>query len=271
MKNVKHKHGTPNPIIEQEEEGILTSVDRALASSSNSQIIGRNGEVPLRNFLKRYLPYSIRAETGHFVAPSGKLSPEIDVLILDARYPLLSENTDGSVLAMMHSVISTIEVKTRIRTTDINKMWSNSALIGIMSSEIIDKKASFGGIQTIGLAYKSQNRLRTIADKFFKVGQAYLTKSEGYMDLFLLRLPEKDVTRTRKAGAFFHFEGNHKPTENNSHTPFLLPMHTPLSDFYYMLIQDSYYCLDARDYNFNDIGEHFMAYMSWSTFSPKGH
>lgn len=42
-KNIKHQHGTPNPIIKQEEEAILAVVNRALESSSNAQIIGRNG------------------------------------------------------------------------------------------------------------------------------------------------------------------------------------------------------------------------------------
>jgi hypothetical protein len=60
-KNVKHHHGTVNPIIQQEEEIMIATVDRALAASDNAQIIGRNGELPLIQFFNRHLPYTIRA------------------------------------------------------------------------------------------------------------------------------------------------------------------------------------------------------------------
>src|SRR5690348_16323946 len=114
-RNIKHEHGTPNPIMQAEEEGMLAIVDRATAGSGNSQIIGRNGELPSLQFLNRHLPYLFRAHTGHFVAPDGALSPQIDVLLVDARYPLIAQQLDGSVIAMMHSVIGVIEVKTRVR------------------------------------------------------------------------------------------------------------------------------------------------------------
>jgi hypothetical protein len=49
----KHKHGTPNPIIQADEESILAAVDKALASSTNAQIVGANGELPLKQFFNR--------------------------------------------------------------------------------------------------------------------------------------------------------------------------------------------------------------------------
>ena len=104
-RNVKHHHGAVNPIIQQEEKMMIATVDKALATSGNAQIIGRNGELPLIQFLNRHLPYTIRAHTGHFVAPDGSLSPQLDVVLVDARYPLLAQNADGSVLVMLHSVL----------------------------------------------------------------------------------------------------------------------------------------------------------------------
>jgi len=139
---IKHEHGKPNPIFVSEEQGLLAAVDKALGSTPSSQSIGRSGEIPLRDFLNRYLPYTIRAVTGHFVPPSGRLSPQIDIMILDARYPLLAENADGSVLAMLHSVIKTIEVKTRITTRDISKAWKDAIEIMGLASEIANY--SFG-------------------------------------------------------------------------------------------------------------------------------
>ena len=55
------------------------------------------------------------------MAPDGSLSPQLDVVLVDARYPLLAQNTDGSVLVMLHSVLKTIEVKTRATSSDITK------------------------------------------------------------------------------------------------------------------------------------------------------
>ncbi len=170
-RNFKHKHGTPNPIIEEEEKTILATVDKALASTQNAQIIGQNGEIPLRQFLKRYLPYTLRAETGHFVTPSGLLSPQIDIMILDARYPLLSENADGSVLAMLHSLIGTVEVKTRISTSNLRKLWNDSATIKLIASEInINKSEFFGSLLSYAVAYRCKNRLKTLAERFFEIG-----------------------------------------------------------------------------------------------------
>ena len=96
MKSFKHVHGAKNGIIAQEEIALLSAVERALASSTNAQIIGRNGEIPFLQFLQAYLPNTLRATTGHFISPTGAVSPQLDVIVVDARYPLLSVNPDGS-------------------------------------------------------------------------------------------------------------------------------------------------------------------------------
>ena len=88
---------------------MLACVNKAITSSSNAQTIGRNGEIPLRDFLNHYLPYTFRATTGHFVTPEGELSPQLDVMILDTRYPLLAHNADSSVLSMLHAVVHVMD------------------------------------------------------------------------------------------------------------------------------------------------------------------
>jgi hypothetical protein len=135
-RNVKHHHGTANPIIQQEEAMMIAAVDKAIAASGNAQIIGRNGELPLIQFFNRHLPYTIRAHTGHFVAPDGLLSPQLDVVLVDARYPLLAQNTDGSVLVMLHSVLTTIEVKTRATSIDVVKSLDNARIIHELAGQI---------------------------------------------------------------------------------------------------------------------------------------
>ncbi len=269
MKSFKHKHGTPNKIILQEEKYILLSVDRALSSSSNSQIIGRNGEVPLIDFLTRYLPSTLKAVTGHFITPSGKISPQLDIIIVDSRYPFLSENEDKSVLVMLHSVIWTVEVKTNLRSNDIKQTWKNSIEIMNLAKEIefygdIEKISS---ISTNLIAYRCAQKLDTIQDAYEKYGQPLMAG----LDLYLMRFPQKEMPKDIEVGGLLHFE---PPYEDENETgpidgywPCFGASHTPLSDFYYRLVQDCYYTLGNRDFSFNEIGAHFMNYMSWSTMS----
>jgi hypothetical protein len=49
-----------------------------------------------------------------------------------------------------------------------------------------------------------------------------------------------------------------------------MPSYTPLSDFYYELVQNSYYTLGQRDFSLIDLGEHLMDYMEWTTTSWDG-
>jgi hypothetical protein len=267
MKTIKHEHGTPNPIIETEERSMLAVVDRALASSGNPQTIGKNGEVPLQSFLTRHLPNTLAARTGHFVTPLGQLSPQIDILVVDSRYPLLAENNDDSVLVMLHSVVCCIEVKTNIRTTDLPKIRNNSKKILDLSKEVASTTGRFSDVSCLCFAYRSDTRLDTLADRFFEV----FVDDSTHTDLYLLRVPEPDRVAKGEHGALLHLEPSTSgdAPEVDEWIPTLIPEHTPLSDFYYSLIQNSYYCLEDRKYGFGDIGAHIMEYMSWSTVISK--
>ena len=128
----KQRHGHVNAILAQEERALIASLEKSEHSTTNSQILGRNGEIGIRDFLNRYLPICFRAVNGHFVTPSGQLSPEIDVIIMDARYPLLSQNEDGSVVAMLHSVIATIEVKLTLVKKEIAKIKKSGKRITLL-------------------------------------------------------------------------------------------------------------------------------------------
>ena len=244
---------------------MLAAVDKALASSSDSQIVGRNGEIRLLNFLNRYLPYTLRAATGHFVPPSGRLSPQIDVMVLDARYPLLSENTDGSVLAMLHAVIKTIEVKTRITTRDVKKTWANSLEIMSLASEVEGYGGhEWGAVITSGFAYRSANRFATLENSYIEAGDP----RRAGLDIYLLRVPEKDQIPGREHGIELHFEPGFSSKESDQvigYFPISRASYTPLSDLYYRLVQDSYYVLGSRNFTYTNIGQHIMEYMAWAT------
>jgi len=268
---MKHTHGTRNAIIASEEEVLLAEVGRALESSGNSQTIGRNGEIPFIGFLNRMLPNTLVAKSGHFLSPSGARSPQIDVMILDARYPLLSENADESVLAMLHSVISCVELKTNVKTADLKNLWKNSKTVRNLSSELFPEFGSFDNVSFSAFCYRSATRLNTLSNRYAE----QFSDVAGYSDLTLLRVPKKDIPPTGALGVQLHYEPvlddsseEYKEIEEylvNGYLMTEVPKYSPLSDFYYRLVQDSYYCLSERNYNFNDIGRHFMDYMSWST------
>lgn len=273
---MKHEHGTKNKIIAAEEELLLAAVDRALSSTKNAQTIGRNGELPLLNFLNRLLPTPLIAKSSHFISPTGELSPQIDVMVLDSRYPLLSENSDGSVLAMLHSVLRCIEIKTRVNTPDLEKIWNSSKRVGDLSKSTFGSKGDFRAIIYVALCYRTKIRLSTLENRY----DEQFRDPGGYADLSVLRLLEKDQKLIGAAGIQLHYEpisddGSRAYKEieplitPGGFIPMAIPEHSPLSDFYYSLVQDSYYCLDERSFSLGDIGSHFNDYMSWSTASPR--
>lgn len=267
MKNFKHEHGTPNKIIQQEEKSILLAVDKALASTSNSQIIGRNGEVPMINFLNRYLPNTLKAVSGHFITPSGKISSQIDIIIVDSRYPLLSQNEDGSVLVMLHSVLWAIEVKTNLKSSDIAKSWKDAINIIQLANEVefYGEIGNFASINTNLIAYRCGQKLDTIEKAYEKNAKPLLVG----LDIYILRFPKNETPDNMEIGGMLHMEPPFEDEEEfgpiDGYWPCFGAQHTPLSDFYYRLIQDCYYTLGKRDFSFSEIGAHLMKYMSWST------
>jgi hypothetical protein len=273
---LKHEFGTPNPIIIAEERSILSAVDRAIASSPNPQVIGRNGELPFRDFLRRYLPPTLRAETGHFLAPSGKLSPQLDVMVLDARYPLLASNPDGTVLAMLHSVLSVCELKTTLRGRDLKAMWTNAASITALAAEVEEFTFhSFATVRVDAFAYRIGASLPSIEASYIKAG----SPDSASLDVYILRVPDAEQPPNGNIGAMLHFEPSWDEEVENPATseaevsppsewfPTCHLSHTILSDFYYRCVQDSYYSLSNRGWSFGDIGQQVMKYMTWATLS----
>lgn len=259
----------------QEEKSILLAVERTKSSSNNSQTLGRNGEIPLIDFLNRCLPTTLKAVSGHFITSNNELSPQIDVMVLDSRYPLLSQNLDGSVLAMAHSVVDTIEVKTNLATKDIKKISSDAQkIMGLLSKDsVLGDFPKWGTISTSAIAYNCAQRLETLEKTFIESSKP----KEAGIDITILRYPDKDLETRSGIGGMFHFEQIDDPNialiEENKRNKYLkdgsffmsIASHTPLSDFYYNLVQNAYYTLGTRDFTLQDIGNHFNDYMTWAT------
>jgi len=251
----RQRHGHINPIFAHEETQMLAAVDKAGSSSSNSQILGRSGEAALCSLLKRYLPNPFRAVTGHFVTPSGKVSPELDVIVMDARYPLLSENQDGSVVAMLHSVIATIEVKRTLVKKEVLKIRKNASCVAELQSEVFPDVRAWGAVMQFAFAYRSGIALDTVATHYFN---NYLP-DDPTGSILILRAHDKDqVPDEGPLGALLWMDAGEDPAVSTTLAP--------LSDLYYSLILDGFYTLSARNYDFGDLGVHAVSYMNWGTF-----
>lgn len=265
MKSFRYAQDGRNPVLAQEEEAILLSVERALASSTNSQTIGRNGELPFLSFLQRYLPNTLRATSGHFLTPAGNISPQADVIVFDARYPLLAENTDGSTLVMLHSVVRIFEIKTNLTTRDLSKSLASARLFRQLVSQLPDfaDEDSFAAPAFVLLAYKCFHRLNSLEKIFFSEANT----NGARMDAVLLRYHQSDQDSFDALGGQLHLEPPFPEEGGQGSLPggFFPMSHTsssPLSDLYYSLVQDSYYTLGERDYSLSEIGAHFNDYMS---------
>src|ERR1039458_5785263 len=162
---LKPKHGEVNPVFLNEERSMIAEVDKAL-QTENAQIIGANGEIPLRGFLTRYLPSMFKVATGKFITPSGTLSPQIDIMLLDSRYPLLSHHADGSVTAMMHSVICTVEVKVSINRREMLGIKKHHDTIFQPNSEQFPRYI-YGSILSHAFCYRSSLQDQKLAEHFY--------------------------------------------------------------------------------------------------------
>ncbi len=243
---IVREHGKSNPILIKEENYLLATIDQALSTTSRNRSIGKNGEIPVIAFLKRYLPYSFNVVTGNFISPNGRLSPPIDILILDARYPLLAENSDGTALAMLHSVVHTISVKKRITASDISKAWEETVTILNLVSEVdrFDSDLSCF-ICSYVLAYRTSYRLDTLNKTFISLGEP----AKASLDISILRLSKKDQINAMDVGVELHYEPVDKENstgEPEGFIPTTRISYTMLSDIYYNLVQNGYAALASR-------------------------
>jgi hypothetical protein len=180
---------------------MIAEVDKAL-ETKNGQIIGVNGEVPIRTFLSRYLPNALKVATGKVRSPKGTLSPQIDVKILDSRYPLLSHHSDGTVIAMLHSVVAAIEVKTSLTKKNLLTIRANTQKICELNGELFPTYV-WGGILQQAIAYASPLRDETIADHFmdscpYPMSDVTVLRSRKFSEVGLKLHWEPDYARRRK-------------------------------------------------------------------------
>ena len=101
-------------------KSILAQITRIRAGSKHPTIIGTSIETVIRHALRDYFPHRFSIGTGQIAAHTGKLSPQMDILIYDqTTFPLLALNEDDSVIVCCESVFGCIEIKTKWSHRDI--------------------------------------------------------------------------------------------------------------------------------------------------------
>lgn len=243
--------GEPNEVMAEEEKQILSEIEKARNISHNASLLGLNAEVNIIKFLRRYSPPTLRFETGHFITPKGYRSPQIDILVLDPRFPLLGENKDGSILAMGHAVIGCISVKRTIGKREIKEICATSHQLNILNHELL--KSGSEDIYLVSLGLNAGLSLKATSQHFFEFSNSICR--EFY--LRILRAKEVEQDTGRSLGAFLWWEGLKQLCVHR--------MVSPLSDFFYDQLQISYHILARRNYDFKKIGEILMEYFHWGT------
>lgn len=118
---------------------------RNLIDAANWPEEGRYKEVLLINYLKRILPNNISVGTG-FVKSNNNISTQIDIIIYKNSFPTLFKEGDF-VIVWPESVLGIIEVKTNIKSSEIEEIIRKSNENGKMIIEDDNKKRNiFNGI-----------------------------------------------------------------------------------------------------------------------------
>lgn len=91
-------------------ERSLQEEARVAGVFSHRSTIGAAREFLVNRILRSILPSTIKVGHGQILDASDSLSPEIDVVVYDARFPLIRVSDTSSVF-LAESVVATIEVK----------------------------------------------------------------------------------------------------------------------------------------------------------------
>jgi hypothetical protein len=114
---------------------IITSIKKMMLASKRSQSLehpvlkGRAKEIFVTDLLEPYLNPSYGICTGVIIDPRGEQSRQIDIIIYDKRIipPALLTIREGVIPC--HSVLATIEVKTRLGKKDLENSIQNAASV----------------------------------------------------------------------------------------------------------------------------------------------
>lgn len=96
-------------------ESMIASNEIGRCTTQHGVMKGRNTEQVLINFLRKFLPSRYSLSQGQIVSPTGKLSPQLDVIIHDETiYPVATVLEGGDKIVFAHSVYAVVSVKSNL-------------------------------------------------------------------------------------------------------------------------------------------------------------
>jgi hypothetical protein len=248
----------------QEEKNVLSVFDRAAADAHDAHRMGTRGELPIVDFLNRYIPGTIRAVTGRIGMPNGEMSGSVDIIISDVRYPVLSQYADGSAIVPVHAVLAAVAVRPILdrytldevlkQADDVNRLFN--VLRGVSKNEGVPKAS--------GVFYQAGARLAELQDLL-----GTTVKGSEFPVLAILRLHGEDqVTYPDYGGeirAAKRTEGTSDEAKGRSAVA-VSPEQGVLHRFYSDLVSSSFSLLGLRDHDIDVIRDRLSAYREWSCF-----
>lgn len=246
----------PNDNFRHELKRMISELDQA--DGHNNSTVGRNGELILAEFLNRYLPPQFVVRKGHFRRRNGSVSREHDLMVLDARFPFLSEIHEGSVKAMRHAVLCTVEVKRTVVSRDIVSIRKDvlelqNEFDAIRSRHREYQHSYWSTPRSLAFAFNTGRRLKTLASHFF-------IEPVAWTDLFVMNHDFLGDRPELGTGGILRPEGT--PSD---HCGMLLRTADPLSDFYAMLIAQSFEILAERNVPDRRVPSIIRSYYGWGT------
>lgn len=113
-------------------------------------------------------------------------------------------------------------------------MHGNSKVIIALAEGAFAAARSFGNLSCLAFAYRTAGRLETLVDAYFVV----FIDDSSHTDLYLLRVPDLDRFEARDNGVLIHLEPSFTDEGDvRERAPLVIPQCTPLSDFYYSVVQ----------------------------------
>lgn len=112
---------------------------RYLIGSANWGEEGRFKEAALSSVIRRFLPNNMSLGTGFIINNENdeiKISTQIDIIIYDNTYPVLFKEGDF-IITTPENIKGIIEVKTKLKSTDISEVVSKATKNGNITNQKI--------------------------------------------------------------------------------------------------------------------------------------
>lgn len=253
----------PVSVMIKEEESVIASAEKSVFGSGNPSIHGANGEQILLQFLDKYVPGCFRFTSGHALRADGEMSPQIDLMLVDSRFPPLSVHNDGTTLEMMEAVLSVVSVKKQLNKGEFDEQERYALKCAAFFAGAVENgklvRNKYPPVFYVIVYHSKMLEERVVAHM-----ETVEVLSNQMFTIFCLRMPEKDRKRGLGPGAIFRYDGIGKDV-----SLFSIFSTAPLSDFYFMMIQDAYYSMDEHYPKFKALGILLMKYYTWGRVDMK--